>query len=407
MIKAAPMTKSNQKIAYLAGEYPAVSHTFILREVAALRAGGLDVVTASVRRTGPEHHRGPDEKAAAKDTFNILSSAKKPLTLLRAQKRALTHPKRYFRALFTAWKMRSPGFKAAAYQIFYFIEATVLADHMSKINVTHLHNHFTQGSCTVALLAAELTDIPFSISLHGPADFVDPKRWRLDLKIGGAKFVACISHFCRSQGMIHAHVDDWEKLKIVHCGVAPGLYGRDQEREAGKTILFVGRLSGVKGVPVLLAAMPDILAAHPDARLVLVGDGPERARLEALAKPLGHAVHFTGYQSQSEVAQLLADSDVFALPSFAEGVPVVLMEAMASQKAVVTTQIAGIPELVEDGTSGRIVAPGDQNALSTAIIDLLSDPARRQAFGVAGRKKVVADFNIETEAAKLASLFLA
>ena len=169
----------------------------------------------------------------------------------------------------------------------------------------------------------------------------------------------------------------------------------------------MGRLAAAKGVPVLIDAMPQILAAHPDAYLTLIGDGPDRAKLQAQVQrlDLSDTVRFAGYQNQDEVAQALSHSAIFVLPSFAEGVPVVLMEAMAARRPVVATRIAGIPELVEDGLAGRIVPPGDGAALATAVCDILDNPDRAAAMGRAGRQKVEADFNIAREAEKLAALF--
>ncbi len=389
------------RIAYLVGEYPAVSHTFILREVAALRAQGMDVMTCSIRRTGPEHHRGPAERAEAAATFNVLPAAKHPGRLIAAQLRALKHPGRYLGSLRKAWRMRGPGMRSAVYQIIYFLEATVLARHLQDNGVTHLHNHFAQASCSVALLAARLADIPFSFTLHGPADFTDPKLWRLDDKIEAARFVACISHYCRSQAMLVSPYDQWSKLRIVHCGVEPDRY--ISAPATGQGMLFVGRLAAAKGVPVLIDAMRDIRARCPGAHLTLIGDGPDRARLQdqVLAQGLQDAVRFLGYRSQDEVAQALNKAALFVLPSFAEGVPVVLMEAMAAGRAVVTTRIAGIPELVEDNVSGRVVPPGDGAAFADAVCDVLSDPGQAGRMGAAGRQKVQAQFDITKEATKL------
>ena len=395
------------RIAYLAGEYPAVSHTFILREVAALRAQGLDILTCSVRRPGPGQIRGPAERSEAEATFNLLDAARNPRCLIGAQIAALKTPGLYARTLHKAWSMRGPGLRAMVYQLFYFLEATVLAQHLKARGVTHLHNHFAQASGNVALLAARLAGIPFRFTLHGPADFTDPKLWRLDAKIADAVFVACISHFCRSQAMLASPVGDWARLHIVHCGVEPDRY--DAPPPAGQGLLFVGRLAAAKGVPVLIGAMAQIRAAHPGAHLVLIGDGPDRARLEDQVRRLGltDAVRFAGYQNQDEVADALARSAIFVLPSFAEGVPVVLMEAMAARRPVVATRIAGIPELVEDGVSGRIVPPGDGAALACAVCDILSAPDRAAAMGEAGRRKVEAEFDIANEAGKLAALFRA
>lgn len=396
---------TSPRIAYLTGEYPAVSHTFILREVAALRAQGLEILTCSVRRTSPQHHRGPAERAEAQTTFVVLDAARRPAHLLNTQVKALKKPVLYLKTLRRAWSMRGPGLRAAAYQIFYFLEATVLARHLKDRGVTHLHSHFAQASGTVALLAARLAGIPFSFTLHGPADFTDPKLWRLDAKIRDAVFVACISHFCRSQAMLASPVDDWGKLHVVHCGVEPARY--DVLPAQGQGLLFVGRLTAAKGVPVLIEAMARIRAVHPAAHLTLIGDGPDRGALQDRVTRLGlaGAVRFAGYQSQDEVAAALAQAAVFVLPSFAEGVPVVLMEAMAARRPVVATRIAGIPELVDDGVSGRIVPPGDAAALAQAVCDILSAPDCAARMGAAGRTRVETEFDIAREAERLAALF--
>ncbi|SNX74578.1 glycosyltransferase involved in cell wall bisynthesis [Cereibacter ovatus] len=396
-----PSGSTPPRIAYLTGSYPAVSHTFILREVEALRTLGREVLTCSIRRPGPEHLRGPAERAAADTTFYVLRAALNPVRLARALAFALRSPRRALDALNLAWRTRRPGVKGTLWQMFYLLEAAVLAHHLQQQGVSHLHNHFGDSSGSVAMLAGALAGLPFSMTLHGPAIFFEPRLWRLDEKIARARFTVCISRFCRSQAMIFADPRHWPKLKIVHCGIDPARYGRTADRPAGKEIVFVGRLAAVKGVPVLLDAFAEVLKTHPDARLTLVGDGPERAAIEARAEALGGAVTFTGYLSQDEVAGVLARADLFALPSFAEGVPVVLMEAMASRLPVVATRIAGIPELVAEGDSGCLVPPGDAPALARALERLLQDPDLRRRMGDAGRAKVEAHHAIATEAARL------
>lgn len=395
------------RIAYLTGEYPAVSHTFILREVEALRARGLDVLTCSVRRTGPEHRRGAAEKEAAGSTFYVVSAAKNPITLLVANLAALRTPGRLLGALVLALRTSPPGPRAVLWQMFYFLEALVLARHIKAEGVTHLHNHFGNSSCSVAMLTSAISGIPYSYTMHGPAIFFEPRLWRIDEKIARARFVACISHFCRSQGMIFADPAHWPKMRIVHCGIDPARYGAAARKAPGKRLLFVGRLAAVKGVPVLLEAFAEVLAAHPEAELTLVGDGPERPRIETRAQELGcvGAVRFAGYLSQDEVAFELDRADLFVLPSFAEGVPVVLMEAMASRLPVVAPRIAGIPELVEDGGSGRLFAPGDASALAATMSELLADPDLRARMGNAGRSRVEEEFDVTREAAWLEALF--
>ena len=394
-------------IAYLTGEYPRATDTFIQREVAGLRQHGITVETCSIRRTDPSHHVGPEQREEAANTFHILEAAKSPVQLLKAHGALFfQNPKRYLGALAKAWRTRAPGAKAALYQMIYFVEAGVLARHMQVRGITHLHNHIATASCTVAMLANALSDIPYSFTLHGPDIFFEPHRWRLDEKIASARFVACISHFCRAQAMNFSAPDHWAKLHIVHCGIEPERY-TPNERTRGKNLLFVGRLAGVKGVPVLLDALKMLEVKHTDLKVTMIGDGPERAALESRSQNMGLAylVDFVGYKSQADAAETLSKTDIFVLPSFAEGVPVVLMEAMAASVPVITTHVAGIPELIEDGTHGILTHPGDARSLAVAIEKLLDNPALATEMGKLGREKVSAEFNIETEAAWLTELF--
>ena len=173
-------------------------------------------------------------------------------------------------------------------------------------------------------------------------------------------------------------------------------------------LVFVGRLTAIKGIRVLLEAFAQACAQRPDLRLKLVGDGDDRPHLETLASQItdqtGGQVTFTGFQSQAQVAEHLAGADMFVLPSFAEGVPVVLMEAMASAKPVIATQVAGIPELITHGQSGFLAPAGDAISLAAHILKLAGDPELRARMGAAGRQKVVAEFNINIEAARIATL---
>ncbi|MGH1412290.1 MAG: glycosyltransferase family 4 protein [Pelagimonas sp.] len=392
------------KIAYLTGEYPRASDTFIQREVAALRNLGHEVETCSIRTTGPEHLVGPEQRDEHARTFKVLDAAKSPLHLIRSHMRWMRNPIRYGKALGLAWRTAPKGIKGRLFNLIYFLEAGVLAAHLADQNVTHLHNHIAKASCTVAMLSEALSGIPYSFTIHGPDIFFEPHHWRIDEKTKRAKFVACISEFCRSQLMCFAHQNEWDKLHIVHCGIEPDRYGKTWH--SGGRLLFVGRLAGVKGVPILFQAMAQIQKDMPKLSLSLIGDGPERKSLEALASELGLAdqVSFLGYKSQSEVAEALLEADLFVLPSFAEGVPVVLMEAMASGVPVITTQIAGIAELVRHGESGWLIPPGDTNALAAAILRGMEDPPERQAMGEEGRETVEAQFNTTKEAAWLSQL---
>lgn len=397
-----------EPIAYLTGDYPKISHTFILREVESLRAHGLKVVTCSIRKPPAGEFKGEEELNARAQTFYVIAAASNPVRVLAAHAGFLLRaPGRWFSSLALALRSRPPGLKALLWQIFYFVEAGVLAQHLRAQGVGHLHNHFGNSSCTVAMLASTLSGIPFSFTEHGPAIFFEAERWALDKKIARARFVVAISHFCRSQLMLFSDPGDWQKITIVHCGVQAEAYGRKVRGAFGKRVIFVGRLDPVKGASLLIEAMARVVPDHPDARLTLVGDGPARVLAEKKVAQLGleHVVTFAGFQSQGAVAALLDESDMLVLPSFAEGVPVVLMEAMASRIPVIATRVAGVPELVADGVVGYTIPPGDVATLAERIGRLMKSPELAAMMGQAGRQLVKSDFNIEKEGAWLAEIF--
>ena len=211
------------KIAYLTGEYPRATDTFIQREVAALRKQGVQIKTFSVRPTGEEHMVGEEQKQERNQTFYILPP--KPIKLLQAHLNLFVNsPKRYLQALKLAWSTRIYGLKGNLYQLFYFLEACILAQEINRQKIPHLHNHFGNSSCSVAMLAAELGGFSYSFTIHGPHIFFEPYHWRLDEKVNRALFICCISHYCRSQTMIFAPIDKWKKMHIVHCGIDPKLF---------------------------------------------------------------------------------------------------------------------------------------------------------------------------------------
>ncbi|MEO0986352.1 MAG: glycosyltransferase [Cyanobacteria bacterium J06639_14] len=394
------------EIAYLTGEYPRATDTFIQREVFQLRQQGIEVQTFSIVKPDDTHLVGAEQKAERARTQYVL-----PLNLLYLLwchlSCLLRHPRQYWQGIQLAWQTSKPGWKGGVYQFFYFLEAAVIAHKLHQRGIQHLHNHIANSSCTVAMLAATINGGTFSFTMHGPHIFFEPYLWRVDEKIRQAAFVSCISHFCRSQGMLFVSPEHWPKLRIIHCGVEPDLFAPIPHQEQGQRLLYVGRLAAMKGLPVLFEALSQLRQRYPDLQLTVVGDGQERPEIEASAQQLGldKMVDFVGYKSQADVRAYLQQTDIFILPSFAEGVPVVLMEAMAAAVPVLTTRIAGVPELVEHGQSGWLVPPGDQQTLAESLAMLVDDADLRKRLGEAGRAKVAADFNVETEVKKLAAIF--
>lgn len=393
------------KVGYLMNSYPMVSTTFIGREIQALEAQGAEVRRYAIRRWDGPLVDANDQAEAARSNYLLEDGALRLLGAFLAE--GAVNPGGLWRAVAVCRTLLRNADGGAVRHTAYLLEAVALRRRLRRDPVDHVHAHFSTNAAAVALMCRALGGPPYSVTVHGPDEFFEPPRTSLGLKIAGAAFVACISNFCRHQCMIFSDRQHWDKLRIVHCGIDPARYGTPPREAGGKRVLFIGRLSALKGPMTLLDAFARVLADHPSAELTLIGDGPERAVLEERALALGceAQVRFTGYLSQSDVADALAQADLFVLPSLAEGVPVVLMEAMASRIPVVTTRITGVPELVEDGVAGRLVPPGDTNALAGVIAALLADPGLRARMGAAGRDKVEQEFDVSREATRLLSMF--
>jgi len=394
------------RIAYFTNTYPRATDTFIQREVMGLRERGIDVRTFSVHKTGTDHDVGPEVLAEKKNTFYVLPV--NPFRLLALNLCTLVmSPARYLGALLLALKTARPGLAGLIYQLFYFQEAVVIARELRRHKMHHLHNHLGDLSGTVAMLASSLAGIGFSMTVHGSDFYFDPTHWALREKVKLSLFIVCISHYCKSQMMLFSDQEDWHRLKIVHCGIDPERFGYADVRETGGNLLYIGRLAAEKGIPVLFESLSLLAGRGYDFLVTMVGDGPDRAALEEMAVRLGISdrLTFAGYAGQDEVKEHLQKSDVLILPSFAEGVPVTLMEAMACGVPVIGTQVGGVPELIEHDRTGQLVPPADSATLADAIIRYLDDPELRERVSRQGREKVVQDFNLTTELDKLTLLF--
>lgn len=394
------------RIGYFTHTYPCATDTFIQREIKGLRARGFDVRTFSVRKSGADHDVSPEIRVEKQNTFYVLPV--NPIRLLILNLAVLlAEPANYFGTLKLALKTARSGWRGLLWQLFYFQEAMVLAGELRRYQIRHLHTHFGDASGTVTLLACKLASIGYSITVHGSDIFFDPAHWALREKVKYSRFTVCISHYCRSQMMLFTDQEDWGRLIIVHCGVDHARYDFVGTRVQAKKLLYTGRLAAEKGIPVLFESLGMLSAQGYNFELTLVGDGPDRNALKALAQQMGIAdrVVFAGFASQDKVGEYLRQSDVFLLPSLAEGVPVSLMEAMACGIPVIATYVGGVVELVQDGETGQVVYPGDPISLKDAIVRYLDDPELRESVSRQGRDKVLADFNFNREIDKLAVLF--
>jgi colanic acid/amylovoran biosynthesis glycosyltransferase len=385
------------RIGYLVSQYPSTSHTFIRREVNALRVHGLSVETFSVRRPTLQECCSARDRAAFEETYYLLPA--NPAALLVAHGKAFfTRPVSYLRVLCLALRHRVPGVRALLWTLFYFVESILLARELERRRIEHVHNHFANAGANVGLLASCFLQIPWSLTLHGISETDYPAGVLLRAKIEAAQFVACVSDFGRAQAMRVVPPEQWHKLFVARCGLnlsempsravlPPSAVGR---------VVCAGRLSPEKGHIGLLEAFAMVRARAIDADLTLIGDGPERARIEQYVRvlELQDRVVLLGRLDEEQTLARIAASDVLVLPSFMEGLPIVLMEAMALGVPVIATRVAGVPELISDEQQGLLFCPADWDELAERMARLLTDPPLRKRLGQAGRAKVEAQFEI-------------
>jgi colanic acid/amylovoran biosynthesis glycosyltransferase len=394
-------------IAYLVPTYPMPSLTFIRGEIAALEAQGLKIERFSLRMFTGELADAADRIEQQK-TCSILKVG--TLGLCRALVlEVVTQPRRWFRAAALAVAAGLRSERGLIRHLAYLAEACVLRQRLTRSAAQHLHVHFGTNSSDVALLCRILGGPPYSITFHGPEEFDAPRPFGLQHKIRHAAFVVAVSQFTRSQLYRWCSSDDWPKIHVVHCGLdetflsAPPLFSPD-----GRRFVNVGRLSEQKGQLLLIEAAAMLQEQGHDFELVIVGDGPLRGAIERRIDQLGlrKRVRVTGFLSNHGVRQELLAACALVLPSFAEGLPVAIMEALALHRPVISTYVAGIPELVQPGVNGWLIPAGAIEPLVDVMAEVLTaDPAELERMGRAGAARVGEQHNISTQAETLASLF--
>lgn len=387
------------RVAYLVSQYPAVSHVFIEREVLGLRARGVEVHTFSVRKPDPKtlHSQVMRDEAAA---TVVLQEDPKALALSNARV-ATRRLRPYATALKQALGSGERALKQRTWQVFYLAEAVKLYETMRERGLRHVHAHFANNGADIARLAVALgraIDGPdagwcWSFSMHGPTEFEEVTAFDLAAKTEQADGVACITDFTRSQLMRIVDPAVWPRLDIVHMSVEPERFAppASREHEGPLRVLDVGRLVPEKGGPVLVDAVGQLKDRGVDVQVRFVGAGDlmERLRADIAERGLDDRVELLGNRSQEEILEQYLWADVFVLPSFQEGLPVVIMEALSTQLPVVSTRINGIGELVVDGVTGRLLTPGRADLVADALEQLAADPELRQRLGAAGRQAVL------------------
>jgi colanic acid/amylovoran biosynthesis glycosyltransferase len=395
------------KIAYLINQYPKVSHSFIRREIAALEAHGAEILRFAIRSCAEELVDQAD-KAELQKTRIVLEEGY--LILLSSFLRTLvTRPLPFLDAIKLAIKIGWNSDRGLLIHFAYLAEACVLLRWFLDLDIPHAHSHFGTNATSVLMLCQVLGGPTYSFTVHGPEEFDKPLALALSEKIQRARSVIAISSFTRSQLFRWCNYTDWRKIHLVRCGLdESNLNHHLTSVPAVSQIVCVGRLCEQKGQLLLIKAAKRLAEKGINFRLVLVGDGPLRSEIETLIHDyrLGHLVKITGWASSESVRQHILESRFLVLPSFAEGLPVVLMEALALGRAVVTTTIAGIPELIESNQCGWLIPPGSIEDLEKSLCTALAtENDTLEDMGKLGQAKVATLHNAATEAQKLLHLF--
>ena len=395
-------------IAYLINQYPQASQSFIRREIRALEAQGITVHRFTVRTWDQElvDPADKDEKARTRVVLGVGAVA----LLLATLRTLLTRPLKSLRALRLASNLGHRGDRGRLYHLVYLAEACVLLGWLKTSGVQHVHAHFGTNSAAVAMLVHRLGGPPYSFTCHGPEEFDRAAALKLAEKIRDANFVIAVSQYGKSQLMRWSPPDQWPKIHVVHCGVDASFL----QTQAGPPVpdnhrlVCVGRLAEQKGQLLLIEAAARLKSQNVPFELTLVGDGSLRTEIESLIARYGLSdqVRITGWLTNEQVRDQILASRAFILPSFAEGLPVVLMEAMALRRPVVSTFVAGIPELVEPLANGYLVPAGAVEPLVEALKRVLTDPVERlREMGERNARRVAERHDVMTQARRLSELF--
>jgi glycosyltransferase involved in cell wall biosynthesis len=391
------------KIAYLINQYPKVSHSFIRREILALERQGVEIERIAMRGWADELTDAGDRSEREKTRYVLQDGA---LSLLKASCSVfLAAPGRFMAALSLAVRIGLRADRPLPLHFIYLAEACRVLVWLRAAGVSHLHAHFGTNSAEVAMLARVLGGPAYSFTVHGPEEFDKPDFLWMGEKIRRSAFVVAVSSFGRSQLFRWARYEDWDKVKVVHCGIDTAFHDVPaQSPPAAPRVVCVGRLCEQKGQMLLVRAVGDLVRRGVAIELVLAGDGEMRAEIEALIaqQHLQQYVRITGWINGDQVRAEMLGARTMVLASFAEGLPVVVMEAMALRRPVLSTYIAGIPELVIHGETGWLCPAGDVAALADTLAECVTtSPERLQRMGEAGYARVLERHTVDTEAAKI------
>lgn len=394
------------KIAYLVNQYPAISHSFIRREIAALEELGINIERFSIRSVS-ELVDQADQLELKKTRFILQAGVISLLSNLLLT--VVTRPIRFLSTLRLTFEIGWGQDRGLLIHLAYLAEACLLLRWTKNADISHIHAHFAFNPTAVAMLCHTLGGPTYSFTVHGPESIDRAIILALGEKIKRATFVAAISSYCQSQLYRWCDRTDWSKIHIIHCGLDEPFFAQiPTPIPQNSSFVCVARLGEQKGHFVLLAAASQLAREGWQFKLILVGDGPLRPQIEAMVVQYGLQQHveLTGWLSNAAVRQQILASQIMVLPSFAEGLPVVIMEALALGRPVISTYIAGIPELLENNLCGWLVPSGSIEALTSVMRHALQlPPPELEQMSQVGRERVRQQHNVTLEAQKLANLF--
>ena len=395
------------RVAYFTNQYPAVSHTFIRREILALEKLGLSIVRYALR-PAPQALVDPIDQSEERKTRLVLRAG--AAEILRCFVTALlSQPATLAQIFVLAAKMGWHSDRGLLRHFAYAVEATVLARWCREDRVDHIHAHFGTNPAVIAMFASQLSGIPYSFTAHGSEEFEKAPLLSLDEKLKRSTFAICVSSFGKSQLMRWSSPDQWEKIEVVHCGVDSGFIETPfQQPTSVPRFVCVGRFVSVKAHLVLVGAVRLLHQKGIHCEVVLVGDGPLRGLIEDAVQSaqLERQVIFAGWGTGDRVKAEILNARALILPSFSENMPVVIMEAMALGRPVISTYVAGIPELVQSGQTGWLVPASDEGELAEAMHQcLIASATELEGMGQQARRHVVEHHDSAKEAAKILKLF--
>jgi glycosyltransferase involved in cell wall biosynthesis len=405
-----------ERVGILVPILPDLSHTFVYREILAMIDQGVDcdVIALEEGDYGVLH---PEAKALLMKAI-VVQKISRSTSLLYYLAFLLTAPRR-MAELIHLYRLHCRDDKLLFlrfeqfHNVFHPLRSLGLTRLLEKRGITYIHVYGSTYPATRAMVAASLLQVPFSISTFVDFDYESDFRM-LGEKLTRATFVVAATACCASKLVSMTSEEVRHKLHTIFIGIDPdyGLQRVQRPAHSAPLIVAVGRLVEKKGFAYLLQALRVLKARGVFARCVLIGDGPEEGRLQAMAKEydLGDRVTFTGVLPNEKVLDYLEPENILVAPSVyagdgeRDGIPTVLLEALMCKMAVVSTRISGIPELIEDQWNGILVPARDERALTDAIQKLLENPGLRKEYGLRGAEKVRAEFNVYKSSRKLWSL---